>query len=239
MLITKSKKNKKNQIYKKKESWGINFEAQAIFLPINTGLHNTQKEEGGNFTHWEKQETLTLNLNLSLPKRQRSPLGKTKEQPPPPAGFWFFLLPWPLPSWSSSSSPHKPSFPLLNTSHRSRPSPKSKSESAERDQPPSQPISPISFHYCCRPATPEQICLPFPPTFSFISSSHQCRPHRQPQQPAHGSPQIHAISFSHQLQQPESSAVAAQLSATWSEGEEDVNQRKICGEADLKRRKPK
>jgi len=83
------KKQEKSNL-QKKESWGINFEAQAIFLPINTGLHNTQKEEGGNFTHWEKQETLTLNLNLSLPKRQRSPLGKTKEQLPPPAGFWFF-----------------------------------------------------------------------------------------------------------------------------------------------------
>jgi len=83
MLIRKSKKKTRKIKFTKKKT-------QTIFLPINTGLHNTQKEKGGNFTHWEIQETLTLNLNLSLPKQQRSPLGKTKEQPPPPAGFWFF-----------------------------------------------------------------------------------------------------------------------------------------------------
>ena len=34
------KKQEKSNL-QKKESWGINFEAQTIFLPINTGLHNT------------------------------------------------------------------------------------------------------------------------------------------------------------------------------------------------------
>jgi len=46
----KNPKNKKNQIYNKKEKELRDQVGNlAIFLPINTGLHNTQK--GGNFAY--------------------------------------------------------------------------------------------------------------------------------------------------------------------------------------------
>jgi len=109
-------------------------------------------------------------------------------------------------------------FPLSTEATAHAPHPKANQNRPKETSPPASRSPPFPSTIAADLQPQNRFASLFPPTFSFISSSHQRRPHRQPQQPAHGSPQIHAISFSHQLQrpkqQPESSAVAAQLPAT-------------------------
>jgi hypothetical protein len=62
--VDKKIQKKRKIKFTKKESWGTNFEAQAIFLPINTGLHNTQGRR--QFYTYGGNAYKTLNLNPSL-----------------------------------------------------------------------------------------------------------------------------------------------------------------------------
>jgi hypothetical protein len=130
MLIRKIQKNKKNQIYKKKELRD-QVRNPTIFLPIHIGLHNTHRE--GNFAHFggntNKTQTLNLTLKLHLLQAAASSFGKgNPHRNTHPHGshiFFFFssqqhrappfdfLLPQP-PDTNPSAISSLPHFPLPN-----------------------------------------------------------------------------------------------------------------------------
>ena len=69
----------------------------AIFLPINTGVHNTHNE-GGNFAHLEKNTKKNPNLKNPSPSYQPvAPPHLAKQKSSRTLLIFYFLLPWPLP----------------------------------------------------------------------------------------------------------------------------------------------
>ena len=106
LIFKKIQKNKKKiKIYKKRGSWGTNFENLAIFLPINTGFLNTLKRGGQFRTHSKNTKTLKPNSFSQLKKKGAG--GASLH------GFWNFLPSHLL--WKPAAGPHVEFFSPTQT----------------------------------------------------------------------------------------------------------------------------